>query len=114
MTPEGKIEAYLKKRVLGDGARIRKLSWPAHRGAPDRMVWWPGEPDGSGQVKAPGKKATKQQEREHVRLQQDGFAVAVVNSKERVDWLVHKGLARAVAKRLADPSTAAWVRGLNG
>ena len=114
MTPEGKIEAYLKKCVLATGGRIRKLSWIGRRGAPDRLVWWPGPDLVFVEVKAPGKKATKQQKREHVRLQQDGFAVAVVNSKERVDWLVHKGLARAVAKRLADPSTAAWVRGLNG
>ena len=96
MTPEGKIEAYLKKRVLGDGARIRKLSWPAHRGAPDRMVWWPGEPDGSGlavnmvfvEVKAPGKKPTKQQEREHKKLRDDGFEVCVVSTREEVDQLI--------------------------
>ena len=30
MGPEAKIEAYLKKRVLETGGRIRKLSWPGH------------------------------------------------------------------------------------
>lgn len=114
MTPEGKIEAYLKKRVLETGGHIRKLKWIGQRGAPDRMVWWPGPDVVFVEVKAPGKKATKQQEREHVRLRQDGFEVAVVDSKERVDWLVYKWLARAVAKRLKDPSYIARVRGLHG
>jgi len=97
MTPEGKIEAYLKKCVLASGGRIRKLSWPGHRGAPDRMVWWPLGERTLGmllphvefvEVKAPGKKATKQQQREHKKLREDGFVVWVINSKERVDALV--------------------------
>jgi hypothetical protein len=102
MTPEGKIEAYLKKRVLASGGRIRKLSWPGHRGAPDRMIWWPCHfrslfvsgrlfPDMVFvEVKAPGKKATKQQQREHKKLREDGFDVWVVDSEKMID------------KRLAD------------
>jgi hypothetical protein len=96
MTPEGKIEAYLKKRVREDGARTRKLKWIGMRGAPDRLVWWPGDPDGSGvavnmvfvEVKAPGKKATKQQEREHKKLRDDGFEVCVVSTRDEVDQLI--------------------------
>lgn len=98
MTPEGKIEAYLKKRVLAAGGRIRNLSWPGHRGAPDRMVWWPRRRDVPGfpappevvfvEVKAPGKKATKQQQREHAKLRRDDFYVKVVDSLEAVDAFV--------------------------
>jgi len=94
MTPEGKIEAYLKKCVLASGGRIRKLKWIGTRGAPDRLVWWPLEEGLFGvlaphivfvEVKAPGKKPTKQQEREHNRLRADGFEVWVVDSTGAVD-----------------------------
>ena len=100
MGPEAKIEAYLKKRVLETGGRIRKLSWPGHRGSPDRMIWWPCHVRSifvSGrlfpdmvfvEVKAPGKKATKQQEREHKKLRDDGFEVCVVSTRDAVDQLV--------------------------
>jgi hypothetical protein len=97
MTPEGKIEAYLRKRVLATGGRIRKMTWPGHRGAPDRMVWWPCRPGVLWpevealvfvEVKAPSKKATKQQQREHKKLRDDGFRVRVVDSREEVDRLI--------------------------
>lgn len=94
MGPESKIEAYLKKRVLADGAHIRKLTWPGHRGAPDRMIWWPSRGPCEDvnmifvEVKAPGKKATKQQEREHKRLRGDGFVVRVVSTCRGVDNLI--------------------------
>lgn len=97
MTPEGKIEAYLKKRVLASGGRIRKLKWIGTRGAPDRLVWWPLGESFFGtlvpyvafvEVKAPGKKPTKQQAREHARLREDGFDVLVVDSTEAVDRFV--------------------------
>lgn len=97
MTPEGKIEAYLKKRVLASGGRIRKLSWPGHRGAPDRMIWWRCAESILGpifadsvlaEVKAPGEKPTKQQQREHKKLRDDGWEVWVVDSKEKIDALL--------------------------
>jgi hypothetical protein len=95
MTPEGKIEAYLKKRVLESGGRIRKLKWIGTRGAPDRLVWWPRTPEEDTavevhfvEVKAPGKKPTKQQQREHDRLKRDGFYVKVIDSKDAVDVFV--------------------------
>ena len=91
MTPEGKIEAYLRKRVLETGGRIRKLSWIGRRGAPDRLIWWPGPLLTFVELKAPGKKPTKQQAREHARLREDGFDVLVVDSMEAVDRFVDEG-----------------------
>ena len=88
MTPEGKIEAYLKKRVLETGGRIRKLSWIGRRGAPDRLIWWPGPLLAFVELKAPGKKPTPQQEREHERLRADGFTVLVVDSLEGAEKAV--------------------------
>ena len=100
MTPEGKIEAYLKKRVLASGGRIRKLQWIGQRGAPDRLVWWPVYCSSGDlpprvvfvEVKAPGKKATKQQQREHEKLRNDAFEVWVVDSKEQIDRLISKAI----------------------
>jgi hypothetical protein len=97
MAAEKKIETYLKKRVLETGGRIRKLKWLDRNGAPDRFVWWPEEKKGRGpvaafvEVKAPGKKPTVQQYREHARLREDGLDIWVVDSKEDVEYLV-KGL----------------------
>ena len=92
--PESKIEYYLKKRVVASGGRVRKLRWIGQRGAPDRFIWWPEEQKGMGpiaclvEVKAPGKKATAQQLREHARLRADGFSVVVAASVEEVDAMI--------------------------
>jgi hypothetical protein len=96
MGPEAKIEAYLKKRVLETGGRIRKLKWIGQRGAPDRLVWWRckcGHVVANPfmffvEVKAAGKKATVQQKREHAKLRSDGFDVFVVDSLKAVDELI--------------------------
>ena len=88
MTPEGEIEAHLKKRVEQLGGEIRKLAWVGRRGAPDRMVWWPGPVLAFVEVKAPGGRVSVLQEREMARLSEAGFIVAVVWSKEDVNELL--------------------------
>lgn len=88
MTPEGKIEAYLKRRVEHTKGEIRKLSWIGRRGAPDRMVWWKG-PWGPllafVEVKAAAGRLSAPQKREHARLKAAGFNVYVVASEEAVE-----------------------------
>ena len=96
MTPEGEIEAHLKKRVKETGGEVRKLKWIARNGAPDRFVFWfphlhiPVQLPifAFVELKAPGKYATPQQEREHTRLKEAGFTVAVLDSKGLVDMFV--------------------------
>lgn len=88
MTPEGRIEAHLKKRVMQMGGEIRKLSWIGRRGAPDRLVWWPGPVFAFVEVKAPGGSISTLQQREMERLAFAGFTVAVVWSEEDVDELL--------------------------
>lgn len=88
MTPEGKIEAHLKKRVSQLGGEIRKLSWIGRRGAPDRLIWWPGPIFAFVEVKAPDGRISTLQQREMERLAQAGFVVAVVWSEEDVDELL--------------------------
>lgn len=93
MTPEGKIEAYLKKRVAETGGRQRKLQWIGKRGAPDRMVWWP-NPLGPDlhfvEVKRRGGRIHPLQILEMGRLRNDGFNVHVVSSEAEVDAFIEQ------------------------
>lgn len=88
MTPEGKIENYLRNQVKKHHGQIRKVRWIGRRGAPDDIIWWPGPRFAFVEVKAPGQKPTKQQLREHDRMIRDGFKVFVVDSFESVDAII--------------------------
>ncbi len=88
MTPEGEIQAYLKKRVEALGGKFRKLEWTGRRGAPDCIIWWPGPIFMFIEVKAPNGRLSTLQKRELERLAEDGFNVGVVWSKEDVDHIV--------------------------
>ena len=88
MTPEGRIEAYLKKRVIQTGGEIRKLAWVGRRGAPDRLIWWPGPSFAFVEVKAETGRLSKLQEYEIGKLRAAGFFVAIVFCEEDVDQVV--------------------------
>lgn len=91
-TPEGKIEAYLVKRVRETGGKVRKLKWIGYNGAPDRMIWWPLKNRFPVvyfvEVKAPGEKPTAQQMQEHKKLHKDGFPVFVIDKESKVEALL--------------------------
>ena len=38
MTPEGKLVAYIRRRVRELGGLCRKCSWEGHAGAPDLLI----------------------------------------------------------------------------
>lgn len=88
VTPEGEIQAYLKKRVGQTGGEFRKLAWTGRRGAPDALVWWPGPSFAFVEVKAANGRLSTLQDREIGRLRRAGFQVAVVFCKEDVDEVV--------------------------
>lgn len=90
---ESTVEAHLRKKATAAGALVRKMIWPGHRGAPDRLVIWPVR-FASGwrstdhdfvELKAPGKKPDPHQEREHEKLRSMGCAVYTLDSIEAVD-----------------------------
>lgn len=95
MTPEGKVEAHLKRRVKELGGEVRKLGWIGRANAPDRLVLLPSRVWGSPEdfhplveLKAPGVKPSAAQLREHERLRNAGFTVLVLDSVEAVDnWI---------------------------
>jgi hypothetical protein len=91
---ERNIERYLVTCVKALGGEVRKVSWIGLRSAPDRLVMLPAriEPTGGRdaktfwvKLKAPGKKATAAQQREHQRMRYYRMEVSVVDSFERVD-----------------------------
>lgn len=94
MTPEGRIEKYLVDRVRATGGKIRKLKWIGRNGAPDRMVWWPTIGPSLGRVcfvelKAPGKKPTREQKEEHKKMRDDGLLVFVFDSADKIDEFIY-------------------------
>ena len=106
---ERDIEAYLVRQVKATGGIVRKVSWPGHRGAPDRLVvlprcrrgensMWPGATV-FVELKAPGEGLEPHQEDEHDLLRAAGVSVTVIDSFEGVDALVaRRGLAPGEAK----------------
>jgi hypothetical protein len=96
---ESQVEAHLRKRVEALGGLCYKFVSPGRRHVPDRIVLLPttglalrrGEPLGRTifvELKAPGKKPTPGQLREHARLRELGFRVEVLDSIEAVDNFV--------------------------
>lgn len=90
MTPEGRNENYLRKRVKEERGQIRKLRWLGRRFAPDDFIWWPGPRAAFVEVKRPGGACTRGQLREHERLRADGWAVYVVDNFETIDAVIKK------------------------
>lgn len=87
------IENYLTKRVKEHGGFVRKVKWPNHRGAPDRLVGFPDRLEHFlVELKAPGKKLEAHQRREIERLCGIGFSVWVVDSLVMVESFIYAAL----------------------
>lgn len=84
---ESVVENYLKERVKLAGGFTRKLSYIGSVGCPDRLVCFPGR-HLLVELKRPGKDATEEQKREHVRLRSAGFDVRVISTLDGVDLLI--------------------------
>jgi hypothetical protein len=86
---ESKIEEHLRKKVKDVLQGIAyKFTSPSRRSVPDRLCLLPGGKAIFVELKAPGKKPTEGQLREHKRLRALGFQVDVIDSKEGVDeWV---------------------------
>lgn len=85
---EKEIEKYLCDQIKKVGGMCDKFTSPNRRSVPDRLVTLPFQPMFLVECKAPKKKATEAQERDHNRRRQLGVTVYVVDSKESVDKLL--------------------------
>lgn len=90
---ERDIEAHLVDQCKARGWGCYKFTSPGRRNVPDRIVIVPpaGEPRAQLifiELKAPGKKPTTGQLREHARLRALGCRVEVIDSIEGVDAFI--------------------------
>lgn len=94
---ESTVEKHLVKRVAAAGGIAYKFTSPARRSVPDRLSLLPVPPEHREIVakyvqfeecKAPGKKPTAGQLREHARLRALGFRVEVIDSIDGADRFV--------------------------
>jgi len=90
MTPAGRLQDHLKHVVQKSGGQYRKVRWEGRRGCPDCFVWWKGGKSAFIEVKAPGDRYSKLQEREVARMQHDGIPVYTVSTNEEIDEIVGK------------------------
>ena len=79
---EKDIESALCARVKSLGGLCEKFVSPGRRSVPDRIVILPGGAIVFVEVKAPGKKPTDLQERDHARRKALGCRVVVIDSME--------------------------------
>lgn len=94
------VEKHLRKRVIAAGGLIRKMIWPGHRGAPDRLVVWAEghhrnwsahAPDIHFiELKRPGGRLDEHQVREHQKLRDMGCTVITLDSIEAVDAYIER------------------------
>ena len=89
---EKEIEAYLTGKVKRMGGRAYKFTSPGNSGVPDRIVMLPDGAICFVELKAPGKKPSPLQEAQMRRIQSLGQKVFVIDSKEKVDRLIERGL----------------------
>jgi hypothetical protein len=79
---EKDIENALRKRVELLGGLCEKFVSPGRRSVPDRIVTLPGGSIVFVELKAPGKKPTPLQERDHETRRRLGCRVLVIDSME--------------------------------
>lgn len=78
---EKDIEQHLVTAVKKAGGTAYKFTSPSHRSVPDRIILMPNGRMCFVECKAPGKKPTPAQLREHERIRALGFTVLIVDSK---------------------------------
>lgn len=96
MTREADIERHFVARVKGLGGKALKLMPASMAGLPDRLVLFPGGRMFFCELKVPGRKPTRLQERTHAWLRSWGFVVLVIDGREGVDDLI-RGVIGEVA-----------------
>lgn len=82
---EKTIEKKLCQRIKALGGECEKFTSPGRRSVPDRLVTLPGGIIIFIEVKAPGKKPTDNQSRDHERRRALGCTVLVIDSSEGID-----------------------------
>ena len=85
---EKQIEAKLLSAVKAEGGMCPKHISPGTDGMPDRMVLLPEARIGFVEVKAPGQKPRRLQERRHAQLRDLGFMVFILDDPEQIPRII--------------------------
>jgi len=86
---ESTIEEYFRKQCVKRGWLCEKFTSPSKRSVPDRVVTMPGRII-FVELKAPGKKPTELQKKDHERRSRLGHDVWVIDTKEKVDGFIRR------------------------
>lgn len=89
-TPEGKVQAHIKKSFEDIGALVRKIKYEGRNGCPDLLVLINGEILFIEVKKDENTDPEPHQIREHARMRKRGATVLVIGSKSEADKLVAK------------------------
>lgn len=88
MLSEKQIEQYLVKRVKEMGGKAYKFVSPGYDGVPDRLVCFPGGVVEFVELKAPGKKPSMIQLKQHSDFEKLGHEVWIIDSLEGVNSFI--------------------------
>ena len=88
MTPEGKIQKFLREEFKKRGALVRKIAYEGVRGCPDLLVAYNGQIHLVEVKKAENVLPDDHQQREHVRLAKRRIKVHTVGSEQQALALV--------------------------
>lgn len=86
---EKQVEERLRKRVKEIGGLALKFVSPGHSGVPDRIVFLPKGRIYLVELKAPGRKLTKLQNRTKKQFEKLGFTYYVISSYEEVEEFIN-------------------------
>ncbi|MCW3699253.1 VRR-NUC domain-containing protein [Burkholderia cenocepacia] len=111
---EKTVETYLVDRVRAAGGDAYKFTSPARVSVPDRIVVFPPARIYFVELKRPGGKLTRGQEREHERLRALGCDVRTLDSREAVDAFVREVGTRVRADAMTDENFLALWKQANG
>lgn len=91
---EKDIESYLRDEIKKLGGIAYKFISPGNAGVPDRLVLLPEEEIYFVELKAPGKKTRKIQDKQIGKIKNLGFRVFTIDSKDQIDHFIDfvKGL----------------------
>nr|DAZ69971.1 MAG TPA: Nuclease [Caudoviricetes sp.] len=87
---ENEIEKKLVDQVKKIGGQAFKFISPNHAGIPDRLVILPGNKIGFAEIKRPGGKTRRLQDKQIAFLKSLGCMVWVIDNEEKIDKFIKK------------------------
>lgn len=89
---EKQIELYLVRRVKATGGLIRKITYVAYNGCPDRLVLFPGGKIFFVELKTKTGLLSLQQLAEHAGYKSMGVNIEVLKSRKDVDDFIKRSV----------------------